>query len=48
MFRFLKFFLFKFWKMGKEGTLSLMEEVSFEMTLTVYHTTYNAFDNKKN
>lgn len=36
-----------FWKMAKEGSLSLMEGVSFEMTLKVYHTIYNAFNNNK-
>ena len=35
------------WKMGRKGNLSLMKEVSFEMTLKVCHTTYGLFSDKQ-
>lgn len=32
-----------FWKMRKKGSLSFVEEISFEMTLKVRHTIYDIF-----
>lgn len=36
-----------FWKMGRKGSLSFLEEVLFEMTLKVCHTICDIFNDKK-